>query len=172
MVLDIRIYGDTVLKKRCRPVVRIDEEIQRLAADMAETMYLCKGVGLAASQVGVAKRVIVIDVSEEHNSLLTLVNPEVIHEEGEEMAKEGCLSLPGISAEVSRPRKIGVKGLSLEGEKIEIMGEGLVSRALSHEIDHLDGILFIDRLSKEKKRELARELKELKRLVRKGISRD
>lgn len=169
MVLELRIYGDSILKRSSLPVTKIDKEIKSLAANMAETMYLNKGVGLAAPQIGVSKRIIIIDISKEYNSLITLINPEVIYKEGEEVAEEGCLSLPGISAEVVRPSKVVIKGLDLKGKVVEVVGEGLASRAFLHEIDHLNGILFIDRINKEKRRELRKELKELKRLAKKGI---
>lgn len=166
-VLGIRIYGDPALKKKCGPVAEIDQDIAGLAADMAGTMYLNNGVGLAASQVGVSKKVIIIDISEERNNLIALINPEVIGEEGEETAEEGCLSLPGVTAEVTRSRKVNVKALNLEGEEVKIEGEGRLARVLLHEIDHLNGVLFVDRIGNEKKRELAKELKELRRLAKK-----
>ncbi|HAV42804.1 TPA: peptide deformylase, partial [bacterium] len=148
--LDIRLYGDPILRRKCLPVKKIDT-ITELVSKMIEIMYLHKGVGLAAPQVGMAKRVIVVDTSEERNSLIILINPEIINQEGEEIAIEGCLSLPGISAEVSRSKKVRVKGLSFKGQEVQMEGEGLLARAFLHEIDHLDGILFIDRISKEKK---------------------
>lgn len=165
-ILDIRIYGNPVLKKKCKPVTEIDQKITELVAGMAETMYLNGGVGLAAPQVGVLRRVIVIDISEERNSLITLINPEVVGVEGEEEACEGCLSLPGISVEVLRSKSVGVKGRSIAGKEVELEGDGLLARAFLHEIDHLNGILFVDRIDKEKKRKLTRELKQLRRLTK------
>jgi peptide deformylase len=162
-LLEIRLYGDPILKKRAREVREIDHKTRQLVCDMVDTLYHCKGVGLAAPQVGVLKRVVVVDVSEERNELITLINPVVVEEEGEEKREEGCLSLPGISVEVSRPRKIGIKGLNLKGEEVELFEEGLLARALLHEVDHLNGILLIDKVERRIKRELLKELKEAKR---------
>jgi len=138
----VREEGDEVLRKKSREVNTIDQRIVTLVEDMADTMYYSEGVGLAAPQVGILKRIVVIDVGD---GLLELINPEVIEQSGEECDIEGCLSLPEIVGEVTRPLKVVVKAKNLEGEDITIEGEGLLARALCHEIDHLNGILFIDR---------------------------
>lgn len=156
-VLEIRKYPDEILKKKASPITAIDRNIQKLIDDMIETMYKANGVGLAAPQVGVSKRLIVVDTSsrEENQSLVVLINPKIINSEGEILSEEGCLSLPGFTTRLKRKEKILVKGLDRNGKEIEIYAEGLFSRALQHEIDHLDGILLIDRIS-PLKRELFR----------------
>lgn len=138
------IYGkDDVLRKESKPVEKIDERILQLLDDMAETMRHADGVGLAAPQVGILRRVVVIDVGE---GLIELINPEIIETSGQQQGAEGCLSIPGVRGEVIRPEKVRVKALNRKGEPIEITGTGLLARALCHEIDHLDGILFIDKV--------------------------
>ncbi|MFO7294811.1 MAG: peptide deformylase [Clostridia bacterium] len=140
----IMIYGkDDVLRKESKPVEKIDERILQLLDDMAETMRHADGVGLAAPQVGILRRVVVIDVGE---GLIELINPEILETSGQQQGAEGCLSIPGVRGEVIRPEKVRVKALNRKGEPIEITGTGLLARALCHEIDHLDGILFIDKV--------------------------
>ncbi|TYP59999.1 peptide deformylase [Thermosediminibacter litoriperuensis] len=141
-IRNIRRYGDEVLRKKSKKVTVFDEKLKQLLADMTETMRHANGVGLAAPQVGILKRIIVVDVGE---GLIELVNPEIIDEEGEVVEIEGCLSIPGITGEVPRPQKVRVRAQNPEGKFVEIEGEDLLARALCHEIDHLDGILFIDR---------------------------
>ncbi len=131
--------GDEVLAKICRPVEKIDERIITLLEDMAETMYASDGVGLAAPQVGILKRIAVIDVG---GGLIELINPEIIKEEGEQREVEGCLSVPGVSGYTVRPERVTVRATDRNGEVFEIRGEGLLARAFCHEIDHLDGRLF------------------------------
>lgn len=138
----IRTGNDPILRKQSRVVEDVNERILVLLDDMAETMYHAEGVGLAAPQVGVLKRVVVIDVGE---GLIELINPEIVKQEGEQCDNEGCLSLPGETREVARPERVKVKGLNRHGEEVFIEGTGLLARALCHEIDHLNGILFIDR---------------------------
>ncbi|MFO7151647.1 MAG: peptide deformylase [Bacillota bacterium] len=138
----IRKLGDEVLRKKAKKVTVFDERLKQLIEDMAETMKWANGVGLAAPQIGILKRVVVIDVGE---GLIELINPEIIAEEGEVVGIEGCLSIPGVTGEVARPKKVKVRAQNSKGEFIEIEGEDLLARALCHEIDHLDGILFIDR---------------------------
>jgi peptide deformylase len=152
-VLEIRKYPDDVLKKKALPLDALEGKLQRLIDDMIETMYAAPGIGLAAPQVGVSKRLIVVDVSlgEEKNSLIVLINPEIIEADGFVDSEEGCLSVPGYTANVKRAEKVKVKGLDRNGKPVEIEGEGLLARALQHEIDHLDGVLFIDRMSSVKK---------------------
>lgn len=134
--------GDKILREKARPVTKITPNIAVLLDNMAETMYKAKGVGLAAPQVGVSKRVIVVDAGE---GLVELINPEIVSYSGQETDTEGCLSIPGVLGEVTRPYRVEVKGLNRRGEEIIVRAAGLFSRALQHEIDHLDGILFIDR---------------------------
>lgn len=165
-VLEILKYPDPLLKKKALPVGTIDEGVEGLINNMVETMYAAKGIGLAANQVGVDKRIIVLDVPEENGSgknLIVLINPEIVVSEGKTTYEEGCLSLPGFTAEVKRFLKVRVRGLDRWGKDVEIDGEGLLAIALQHEIDHLEGILFIDRLSRLKrdiiKRKIAKTLK-------------
>lgn len=153
-LLEIKRYPERVLKERASSVLNIDREILKLIDDMIETMYAAPGIGLAAPQVGVSKRIIVIDVSVkegEKTPLIVLVNPEIVNTEGEIDSEEGCLSLPGYITTVKRAERVIVKGLNRDGKEIKIEGEGLLSRALQHEIDHLNGILLIDRISRIKR---------------------
>ncbi len=134
---------DAVLHKRARKVEKFDARLHELLADMAETMYAADGAGLAAPQVGVLKRAVVIDVGE---GLIELVNPEIVSTEGEVTVIEGCLSVPGRSGKVVRPEKATVRGLNRDGEEVEITGEGMLAVCLCHEIDHLDGIVYVDKM--------------------------
>lgn len=143
-VLDIRKAGDKVLKEQAAPVTKIDRRIRKLLDDMAQTMYAANGVGLAAPQVGASLRMIVVDAGE---GLLELVNPVVVEGEGCELGNEGCLSIPGVYGEVERCAKIRVEGVTRAGRKVSLEGEGFLARVLQHEIDHLDGVLFIERAS-------------------------
>ena len=136
--------GDPVLNKVSRKVEKIDERILALLDDMKETMYAADGVGLAAPQVGILKRVVVIDIGD---GVLELINPEIICSTGEQYEVEGCLSLPGISGITERPMNVQVTALDREGYQVEVTGTGLLARALCHEIDHLDGILFRQRVT-------------------------
>lgn len=146
----IRINGDEILRKKCRAVDKITERELTLLDDMLETMYAADGVGLAAPQVGVLKRIVVIDVGE---GPMKLVNPVIVEAEGDVVDYEGCLSVPGEQGNVNRPEKVKVTALNEKGEKIEITGSGLLARAFCHEIDHLDGILFIDKVLPEEEEE-------------------
>lgn len=139
---NIRIFPDEILRKRCRPVKDITESIITLIDDMAETMYDANGAGLAAPQVGVLKRIVVIDAGE---GLVELINPIFLEKSGSQIGDEGCLSLPGEWATVDRPDYAKVKALNKNGETIIVEGHDLMARALCHEIDHLDGILYIDK---------------------------
>ena len=141
-VLEIRKAGDKVLKTKAEPVKKVDRKIKKLLDDMAKTMYEADGVGLAAPQVGVSLRVIVVDVGE---GLIELVNPAIVEASGSELGTEGCLSIPGIYGEVERYAKVTVVGINRHGKQVKITAEGLLARCLQHEIDHLDGILFIER---------------------------
>ena len=138
--------GDETLRKHARPVAEVDRRTKQLLDDMAETMYAADGAGLAAPQVGILRRVVVIDVGE---GLLELVNPEILSTEGEQRPMEGCLSVPGKRGVVARPAKVTVRALNRRGKPIEIVGEGFLATALCHEIDHLDGVLYVDKIIEE-----------------------
>ncbi len=150
-ILDLRIFPDPVLKQKATPVVAFDSNLKTLLKNMAETMYYEKGVGLAAPQVGITHRLVTIDVSEERTDLKLLVNPEIIKKQGKCSGEEGCLSIPGYRDVVERSEIITVKAQDPDGEVIEFEASGLLSVCIQHEIDHLDGVLFIDRLSRLKK---------------------
>jgi peptide deformylase len=160
-VLEILHYPNPILSKKSLPVQTIDATIRQLVKDMAETMYAAPGVGLAAPQVGHALRLAVIDITpaDQPKNLSVLINPEIIDADGECTWEEGCLSVPDCSEEVKRKKKITIRYQNLEGETLEIVGEDLMAIALQHEIDHLDGILFIDRLSRLKRSLLKKKLR-------------
>jgi peptide deformylase len=165
MVREIVIWPDPLLKEVARPVDRVDDGIRRLLDDMAETMYAADGVGLAAPQIGESRRLIVIDTSprQEGQKLIHLVNPEIVRTEGLTSYTEGCLSIPGEAEEVAdRAAKVWVRALDRQGKPFEIEAEGLLSIALQHEHDHLQGILFVDHLSSLKRELIRRRMKKLK----------
>ncbi len=142
----IREVGDELLRKRSREVEVVDDKIRELLQDMYETMKAAKdGVGLAAPQIGVLKRLIVIDLSEEGDKIYKLVNPVIVKSKGEQVCREGCLSVPGLLGDVTRPKEVWVEALDEFGKKIKIKASDMLAVVLSHEIDHLDGILFIDK---------------------------
>lgn len=143
-VLDIRFLPDPVLRQKAKRVRSVDSLIHKLIDDMIETMHACSGVGLAAPQVGVSLKVAVIEVPGEE--VITLINPEVIRRKGERIVEEGCLSVPGYKGEIKRSEMVKVKGLDRNGKEIRLKAEGLLAQALEHEIDHLNGILYIDHL--------------------------
>lgn len=145
-IRNIRLEGDPVLRKKSRKVEKIDDRIITLLDDMAETMKHEEGVGLAAPQVGVLRAVIIVDVGD---GIIELINPRLIEWRGKEIKVEACLSIPDMSGEVERPYWVKVKGLNRKGEEVVIAGEGLLARALCHEMDHLEGILFIDKVIPE-----------------------
>jgi peptide deformylase len=163
-ILPIKTYGDAFLRKKIPPLKDIDKEIRDLAKDMFDTLKSVGGVGLAATQVGQEKRIFVIDRSffgfEE--SPWIIVNSEVVQKAGEQVSEEGCLSLPGLFEDVSRPNYVMVKGFDLKGKELIIEGKGLLARVLLHELDHLDGVLFIDHLSPIRRKLLEKHLKKLK----------
>lgn len=134
---------DEVLHKRAKEVTKITPNVQKLLDDMADTMYDAEGVGLAAPQVGILKRLIVVDAGDEHG-LIKMINPEIVESEGEQFGPEGCLSIPGWNGDVRRAEKVTVKGLDREGNELVVTGTGLLARAFQHEIDHLNGVLFTD----------------------------
>lgn len=153
MIRKILTFPDPELKKVSQPVTVINDKIRELVRDMAETMYDAPGVGLAAPQIGVHQRVVVIDVTgkDEPRQLIVAINPVIIHAEGEVYEEEGCLSIPKYSANVRRHERVVVKTLNLDGEEITFRADDLLAIAFQHEIDHLDGILFVDHLSPLKK---------------------
>ena len=142
----IRQEGDEILKKKSREVEKIDEKIQELIRDMIETMHKANGVGLAAVQVGVLKRIVVIDLYEEGVEPYILINPEIVKTKGEQTVEEGCLSFPNKFAKIVRPKEVTVKALNEKREKIEIKAKDLLAQAICHEVDHLNGEVFIDKI--------------------------
>ncbi|MCY4659871.1 MAG: peptide deformylase [Acidobacteria bacterium] len=165
MIRPIVRYGDEGLRRRAEDVAELTTEVRSLIDDMVETMYAAPGVGLAAPQVGVPLRVFVADPSVGRNAddLVVLVNPAVVEEEGVQTEEEGCLSVPGFAAKVRRPSRLVVRGLDRDGETIEVEGTGLLARALQHELDHLDGSLFLDRLRGLRRELIVRKIHKLQR---------
>ncbi len=137
----VRTYEDDILRKKCKPVKAFDAKLHMLLDDMAETMYESNGVGLAAPQVGMLRRAVVIDIGD---GLIELVNPEIVETDGEQTGTEGCLSVPGKAGDVTRPNYVKVRAFDRDGNEYEVEGEELMARALCHELDHLDGILYTD----------------------------
>jgi len=144
-IREIRLSGDEILRKNCRVVEEVDDRIKELLEDMVETMHEYNGVGLAGPQVGILKRVIVIDLYDGEPPL-KLVNPEIVKEKGVQEVEEGCLSFPNQYAKLIRPKEVVVTALNENGEKVKIVAKDLLAQALSHEIDHLNGILFVDKM--------------------------
>lgn len=167
-VLSIRKYGDDVLRHPARPVPEIDAPLQKLIADMIDTMYAAPGVGLAANQVGVAMRLMVIDLSvgKRPNECHVFINPEIIESTGQITEEEGCLSIPDFVEVVTRPERVKLRYLDRKGVQREMWGEGLMARAMCHEIDHLNGTLFVDHLRGFKK---DRILKKISKLTKSGM---
>jgi len=163
MIRPILKLGEPVLEKVCSPVVHFDEELRTLVRDMLETMYAAPGVGLAANQIGFDLRLIVIDITggQEEGQQIILANPEVVYQEGVQREEEGCLSVPDFTAVVERPYKVRVIGQDLEGNSIEKYGEGLLARALCHEIDHINGVLYLDRISAFRRDLIKRKIRKL-----------
>jgi peptide deformylase len=160
-VREILIIGHPTLVKKAEPVDRIDADIVRLAGDMVETVHAAPGIGLAAPQVGVSKRLIVVDLSvgENKDDLIVLVNPKIVAKEGEVTCEEGCLSVPDIREKIARPYRVTVRGVDLDGQTVEVDAEDLLARVLCHEIDHLEGILFVEKLSPLKRKLIRKKLK-------------
>lgn len=160
-ILEIITYGNPVLTQRAEEIKNIDKTIRDLAQDMVQTMHAAPGIGLAAPQVNVSKRLITVDVSVGENTedLIILINPEFISQEGEVIIEEGCLSVPEISEKVTRPARVIVKGMDLEGKERVIEAEGSLARVFCHEIDHLNGKLFFERLSPLKQNLIKKKLK-------------
>ena len=162
--LTIKLYGDQVLRRKSQEVKEINEEIGKLIDNMARLMHRNKGLGLAAPQVGILKRVIVADVGD---GLTSLVNPRIVWRQGRHIMSEGCLSIPGISLEIKRSQEVIVEGLNRDGEKIQLGAVGLLARVLQHEIDHLDGILIVDRVPKKTIKLIKKQLDQIKATARK-----
>jgi len=163
-VLPIRIMGDPVLREKARPVKEFSPALKRLAADMLETMYAAPGVGLAATQVNVHKRVLVVDVTRDQNGPLAFVNPEIIERQGTTEAEEGCLSVPGIFDKLNaRSERVVVRALDRDGKPFELEADGLLSVCIQHEMDHLEGKLFVDYLSELKRGRIRKKLEKERR---------
>jgi peptide deformylase len=167
MIRPIELWGSEVLEKPAEPVNTITDAEIKLVQDMIETMYKAPGVGLAAPQVGASQRIMVTDATagEKKDHLITILNPEIVAAEGEQFEEEGCLSIPGFSANVVRPKKVVLRGLDLNGKEVVIEGSDLLARAFCHEMDHLDGKFFLDHLSFIKRDMIKRRIK---KLIRQG----
>ena len=167
MILPIVLWGSEVLEKPSDPVTDITGDEIKVVQDMIETMYKAPGVGLAAPQIGISKRIMVTDTTsgEKKDRLFTIFNPEIVATEGEQFEEEGCLSIPGFSATVVRPKKIVLRGLDINGKELILEGSDLLARAFSHEMDHLDGRFFLDHLSFIKRDMIKRRIK---KLIRQG----
>jgi peptide deformylase len=161
--LTILEFPDPRLRTKAVPLARVDNEIRQLIDDLLETMYAAKGVGLAATQVDVHRRVIVADVSEEKNAPLALVNPVIVRRDDVEVSEEGCLSVPGIYEEVSRAKRVAVRALNRDGRSVELELDGLLAVCVQHELDHLDGKLFVDYLSELKRTRIRKKLEKEQR---------
>jgi peptide deformylase len=163
MLRPIVLYGEEVLEKPAEIVTHISDEEIQLVKDMVETMYKAPGVGLAANQIGVSKRIMVTDPSggEKRNELITVVNPEIVAADGEQFEDEGCLSVPGFTSAVLRPKRVVLKGVDLDGKEITIEGRDLLARAFCHEMDHLNGVFFLDHLSFIKRDIIKRKIRKL-----------
>ena len=162
-LLPILHYPDPRLRKVAAPVARVDDRIKKLVADMAETMHTAPGIGLAATQVDVHERVIVIDISETRDELKVFINPEILERDGEEESEEGCLSVPGVYDRVRRAERIKVRALDVEGQPFTLETDGLLAVCVQHEIDHLDGKVFVDYLSRLKQQRIAAKMKKQER---------
>ena len=169
-VLELRIYGDPVLREHAAPIGEVDDEVRALAGDMLDTLAEAEGVGLAGPQVGASRRIIIVhpapESGDDREEPRILINPEILSRTGPQVsAEEGCLSIPGIYDSVKRPTKVKVRALQLRGEavsEVEFEAEGMVARILQHEIDHLDGVLFIDKVGPMRRALLNKRLRELR----------
>lgn len=164
-LLPILRFPDPRLHKKAAPVQEVDEGIRKLIADMAETMYEAPGIGLAATQVDVHKRVIVIDISEDKSKLLALINPEILERSGEQVCEEGCLSVPGIYEKVTRSERVRVRALDPQGAPFMLEAEGLLAVCIQHEIDHLEGKVFVEHLSQLKQSRIKARLAKQARIT-------
>ena len=157
---EIRVIGDPVLKQRAANVTDIDGKLVRLVDDMVETMYDAPGLGLAAPQVGVQKRLFVWDLND-GTGAHAMVNPEIVESDGEWVYEEGCLSVPGLSWEIVRPKQVHVTGIDLDGNEVSFEADEIMARMLQHEIDHLDGVLLLDRLEEDQRKEAKKAVRQL-----------
>ncbi len=162
-LLDILTFPNPRLRRAAVPVERVDDGVRRIVDDMFETMYAAPGIGLAAIQVDIPKRIVVIDLSKEQNEPLCLINPEIVERDGVEEMEEGCLSVPGFYESVTRAERIRARALGRDGEPIEIDTDGLLAVCIQHEIDHLDGRLFVDHISALKRLRIRRKLEKEQR---------
>ncbi len=168
-LLTILHYPDPRLRLRAKPVAAVTAGIRRLVTDMLETMYAAPGIGLAATQVGVDQRVIVVDVSEHGDAPQVFINPEILSRDGKEKMQEGCLSVPGVFEEVERAERVRVRAQDRDGRSLEFDADGLLAVCIQHEIDHLDGKLFVDYLSELKRQRIRRKLEKEQRDEREGV---
>lgn len=164
-VLDVLIYPDENLAKVCQPVEQVDDELRQFIDDMFETMYQHEGIGLAAPQVNVLKRVITIDIEGDKTNQIVLINPEITESSGETGIEEGCLSIPGCRALVPRKEKLTVKALNRAGEPFTLEADGLLAICIQHEIDHLNGVLFVDHISQLKRQRIKEKMLKLKKQI-------
>ncbi len=164
--LEILTFPDPRLRNKAEPVARVGDDIRRIVDDMFETMYAAPGIGLAAIQVDIPLRIVVIDVSEEKDSPLCLINPEILAQEGEEQTEEGCLSVPGFYEPVTRAEKVRISALDRDGNPFELDADGLLAVCIQHEIDHLDGKLFVDYVSSLKRQRIRKKLEKDQRQQR------
>ncbi|HHH38188.1 MAG TPA: peptide deformylase [Sedimenticola sp.] len=162
-ILDILHFPDPRLRNRARPVAQVDDSVRQLLDDMLETMYQAPGIGLAATQVNDPRRVVVIDISEQHDAPLCLINPEILERAGEEEMEEGCLSVPGFYEKVRRADRVRLRALDRDGNPFEMEADGLLAVCIQHELDHLDGKLFVDYLSNLKRQRIRKKLEKERR---------
>ena len=162
-ILNILHYPDPRLHKVAAPVKQVDGDVQRTVDDLAATMYAAPGIGLAATQVDIHQRIIVIDISEQHNQLYVFINPRITSQDGQSTSEEGCLSVPGIYATIERAQKITVEALDYNGKTFQVEAEGLLATCIQHEIDHLNGKVFIEKLSQLKQSRILAKLKKNQR---------
>jgi peptide deformylase len=166
-ILTILEFPDERLRKKAQPVNHIDDSIRKIVADMIETMYEAKGIGLAATQVNIQQQIIVIDISDEKNQPLCLINPQLISKQGTANSEEGCLSVPGFFEKLNRATNITLEAYNQQGEKIELTANGLLAVCIQHEMDHLEGKLFVDYLSPLKRQRIKTKLEKIHRFNRK-----
>ena len=158
--LYLRLYGDSILKRKSKEIEKMDKDIERLIYNMSKIMYKNKGIGLAAPQVGILKKVIIADIGE---GLVSFVNPKLLWKQGKEFMSEGCLSFPGINFAIKRSKEVIMEGIDKKGEFVQIGAQNLFARVLQHEIDHLDGILIIDRVPKKRLKPIKKQLEKIKK---------
>lgn len=165
MLRQILHYPDPRLRRKAESVTKVTDEVRALIADMAETMYHAPGVGLAAVQIGVARRIVVMDISERRDQLRVFINPEIVDAQGEQVLEEGCLSVPGVFEPVTRAERVRVRALDQGGEAFELDASGFLATCIQHEVDHLDGKVFVDHLSRLKQQRIRKRLEKHQRLA-------